>query len=919
MMLTEASYVGAVYDWDTDNVLVWERVDEKTRQLRKWAAEHYFYRYEEGGPYTSLEGYPLVREDFDSKDEFDEARRRAPTSLFESDIPAEFKILMNHYVDKPTPVVNFAFLDIEVDYRSKIGFAGPKNPYGIINAVTIYQSWTRTYKQYVVPPTVNGVRWSGTLEDIRAEFTRLMEEKNLEAGIYPETVICKTEAELLQRLVEDIQDADIISGWNSEYYDLPYIVKRLELVWPKLVAKMCFIGCRKPKWSERDHFGAPEPVVAIYGRSHLDYKDLFEKFTFEGRESFALGNILAEECDMGKLHYEGTLEELYHNDFPTFCAYNFRDVSGMVDLEAKFKFIQMVNQMAHENTCLFQNMLGTVRYVETGITNFCHTHFKVKVADKRIMNDGEKVEGAIVLTPNIGLHEFLGSVDLVSLYPTEIRALNISPEMFIGQFVEGEEAWRGIMFNETMEGIAIPDTATFILRDDGGDTVEYTAEEWRNTLIQQKWAITAYGTIFDQSKGEGLVPAVLTFWFGERKRLQGEKKKFAKLAREEQDPAKKVEYEKQEAHFDLLQLTKKIQLNSTYGALLNVSFRFGRKEMGASVTACGRATTTHMMQVIHKELEGTDVKLVKTTEVEKDGKVTNGYTVDSDVIIYGDTDSCYFRTKATNKEDAIKVADDVAAKVNEGWPEFMRKAFNCQPGHDNLMKAGREVVAERGLFQAKKKYVLKVVDMEGVTPSGGYKLKSQGSEIKKSDTPKIIQSFLKDLMSRILSGDGYPEVEAFVNAQRKALLGKNGDIFSMGVAKQANNLDAFHAAWIRAGRPAAGKVSVGDKGPQAVPGQIRAAIHYNELVKEHEEGAKLIRGGDKVRIFYLKGNHHGYKSIGFPAELERFPSWFTDEFQVDRKLTEEKMMDNKLKGIFSAIGWEVPTPQNTLINSILKF
>jgi hypothetical protein len=241
------------------------------------------------------------------------------------------------------------------------------------------------------------------------------------------------------------------------------------------------------------------------------------------------------------------------------------------------------------------------------------------------------------------------------------------------------------------------------------------------------------------------------------------------------------------------------------------------------------------------------------------------------------------------------------------------------------MKAGREVVAERGLFQAKKKYVLKVVDNEGVTPSGGYKLKSQGSEIKKSDTPKIIQAFLKDLMGRILSGDDYPSIEKFVNEQRKILAGKNGDIFAMGVAKQANNLDEYYASWVRKGRPAAGKVMLPSEMDRpgytgtSVPGQVRAAFHYNEIAPTYEEGAKLIRGGDKVRIFYLKGNSHGWKSIGLPAELERFPDWFSEEFEVDRKLTEEKMFDNKLKGIFGAIGWEVPTPQNTHVNRILRF
>ncbi len=298
--------------------------------------------------------------------------------------------------------------------------------------------------------------------------------------------------------------------------------------------------------------------------------------------------------------------------------------------------------------------------------------------------------------------------------------------------------------------------------------------------------------------------------------------------------------------------------------------------MGASTTACGRATTKHMMQRIHEYLEGNFKRLQKTTEVEKDGKISHVYTIDSDVIIYGDTDSCYFRTKADNKADAIKIADAVAAHVNAGWDEFMVKAFNVQPEFRGRMKAGREVVAERGLFQAKKKYVLKVVDMEGVTPSGGYKLKSQGSEIKKSDTPKIIQSFLKDLMSRILSGDDYSDVEAFVNAQRKALIGKLGDVFAMGVAKQANNLDAYYAAWVRAGRPVAGKVILpGETKSSSVPGQVRASFHYNEIEPKFD----IDKRNDKYSLRFNTGDSREFAAIVSPY---LFPSMKYKVAHVDK-------------------------------------
>lgn len=209
--------------------------------------------------------------------------------------------------------------------------------------------------------------------------------------------------------------------------------------------------------------------------------------------------------------------------FARFCCYNFRDVSGLVELDNKFKFIQLVNQMAHENTCLFENILGTVRYIETGIANRAIRIHGRRIPDKRISAESEKVEGAIVLSPKIGVHEWVGSVDINSLYPSVIRALNISPETFRGQFINGEDDWRGIMEGDDRE---------HVLRTDDGETFSTTGAEWQELLKEHKWAISAYGTVFDQSKGQGIVAETLTFWFAERKRLQAEKKKFSKLAKE---------------------------------------------------------------------------------------------------------------------------------------------------------------------------------------------------------------------------------------------------------------------------------------------------------------------------------------------------------------------------------------------------
>ena len=890
----DRNYVAAWVDYAADKIVVLERDSQGALFRKRYNPPYYFYVPDEEGTFTSIFGDKLVRAEFDSREQYDYALRHFPVK-FESDIPPLKRVLMDNYYGRPAPIVNFALLDIEVDYAQKIGFAGPTNPYAPINGVTVYQSWTKKYKTAVVPPK----GWTGIADDLVNKINELVKFK----GDTPEVHICRDELELLVLMLEWIQEADIISGWNSEFFDIPYICERLLLAGGEpMLRKMEHVGVKPPKKEMVNRFGSEEPIYKFTGRCHLDYMRLFQKFTFEGRVSYSLGNILQEEVGVGKLEYDGTLEQLYHNDFPTFVAYNFRDVEGLVQLDEKFRFIALANQMAHENTVGFEAVLGTVAYVETGITN--HAHYKLnKIVHDKVIGHNEKVEGAIVMTPKVGLHKWIGSVDLNSLYPNTIRSLNISPEMIVGQFTANEEAW-----SEIRKGSDV--RLTLIL--ESGEQHVADAKDWKKVLKEQKWAISAYGTVFDQGKGKGVIADILGFWYAERKRLQAEKKKYAKLAKDEKDPIKKAEYKKQEEHYDLLQLTKKISMNSLYGALLNVAFRFGDERMGASVTATGRAITTHMVETIDELLTGTRNPLIKTTTIDKDGKPEHGYYSNSEVIIYGDTDSCYYICNgATNKEEAIEIADLAAEGVNNSFPAFMREAFNCQPEFDKLIQAAREVVGIRGLFQAKKKYMIKVVDLEGFAVD---KMKTQGSEIKKADTPKIIQTFLKETVDMILDGVEYEQVAAYVNEQRKHILKKKENVFLLGVAKQVNNLDKYAAEYANPGT-----ILTESGSKLTIPGHARAACNYNRLLDIFDKGAKTIRSGDKVLVFYVKPNQFKFDAVAFPAEFTRFPKWFEENFSVDAKKTEAKMFDNKLKGIFSALGKDIPSPQSVLTNSILEF
>lgn len=968
------SYISSTHDWDTDKILVWERpVKGGNRTLKLYPAPRYFYVPDQNGEHTAIDGERVTKIECESRDEYNSMLKRY-RHRYESDFQPEARVLMDEYYGRPTPIVHYAFVDIEVDYNSKFGFSSPDNPYAPINAITIYQSWTREYLTYAVPPK----GWKGTEASLQAEINKLWEEHKL--AFKPNVTICKTERDLLLYMLGDIEDADIISGWNSEFFDNPYIIKRVERVLgKKALAAMCFPGAPAPKEKVVKRFGTDTITYTLYGRTHLDYLDLFKKFTFEGRVSYSLANIAAEELDVPKLNYDGTLEQLYNRDFAHFITYNARDVEVLVKLDVKFKLMQLVNQMAHENTVPFMAILGTVRYVETGITNRAHYEHKKIVLDKRIgTTKNKKVEGAVVMTPFAGLHRWLASVDITSLYPSVIRALNMSIETFVGQFIDEEAAWAGIRKKDQ-------NTWTLLLADDSA--LAMTGKEWHTWLRENNCAISAFGTVFDQNIA-GMVADTLSFWFTERKRLQAEKKKYSKLAKDEKDPEKKAEYERLAEHFDLLQLTKKIQLNSTYGALLNEAFRFGRREIGASVTGSGRQISTHMAQTIGTVISGRPCELRKrfapgTHDVNENPvkrppdtyvhfkkprgrtngrKNTEPYAVAllngeikdlSDLpaqleleldknpdtgelelcptgavyfpvytdkeehakdIIYGDTDSCYFSTRGENYEEAVESADYIAEQTNASFPDFMSEAFNCTEGREKLIVAAREVVAERGLFMfAKKKYTLRVVNLDGADLRDKPKLKSMGSEIKKADTPKIVQDFLKDLMDLVLTGKEYKELEQFVNTHRGKLLGSGVDILALAPAKQVNNLDTYYAEYKRTEKIKRGKM-------KTCPGHVRAAINYNEMIEHFDPGgAKPLRAGDKAAILYLRPNQFNLKSIGFPAELEHLPEWFKENFNVDMQLTEEKMIDAKIDGIFDALGYANPTLQRSFLNTMFVF
>lgn len=282
----------------------------------------------------------------------------------------------------------------------------------------------------------------------------------------------------------------------------------------------------------------------------------------------------------------------------------------------------------------------------------------------------------------------------------------------------------------------------------------------------------------------------------------------------------------------------------------------------------------------------------------------------NDILVHN---SCYFLTNTDNIEDAVEVADCVAEYVNMSFQQFAIDGFLCSPGFDNLIKCGREVVANRGVFIAKKKYILHVVDKEGtrIPYMSKKSIKAMGSEIKKSDTPKVIQKFLKHISMELLNGATYKDLENYINNFRGEF--KNEiDILDLGVSKSCNKLALYSAEYEQYEAPGIKKVRL--------PGHVRAAINYDTCKKIFgDDVSKPITSGNKIKYFYLKKNMYGFTSIAFPSDISHLPQWFLDNFTIDIDKIENKLIDLKVKNLFDALNWSTPTPQSTFNDSIFEY
>src|SRR6056300_967740 len=693
------SYVDAYFDRDSDIIRVVERRDGQ-RHYTEYPVKYTFYYEDPRGKYKSVYGDPLTRVVCKhTKDFRKELAINKNKKLFESDINPIFQCLSENYLNQDAPKLNVAFFDIETDFDPERGFADPSDPFMPITAITVHLQWIDALITLALPPK-----------------TLSMEQAKEEVKEWGQDVILfNNEGDMLQAFLDLIEDSDILTGWNSEGYDIPYTVNRVSRVLSKDDTRRFCLWKQLPKKREYEKYGKTAETFDLVGRVHLDSLELYRKYTYEERHTYRLDAIGEMEIGEKKTVYEGTLDQLYNNDFRTFIEYNRQDVALLDKLDKKLRFIDLANELAHANTVLLQTTMGAVAVTEQGIINEAHNRdLRVPNRPKRDDTESTQAAGAYVAFPKKGLHKWVASMDLNSLYPSVIRALNMAPETVIGQIrPEISDArvhedmtlkkksfagsWEG-RFNVEEYDIVMEkrkDVALTVDWEDGRSDVLSGAEIYQLIFdSQMPWMLSANGTIFT-TEFEGVIPGILKRWYAERKELQKKLKK-----------AKDAGLDAEIEYWDKRQLVKKINLNSLYGAILNPGCRFFDKRIGQSTTLTGRQIVKHMAGKINEVITG---------EYDHVGKA----------IIYGDTDSAYFSAYDVlkkeidegkipwTKESVIKLYDQVCDEVNGSFKKFMADAFHCAKSRSDVIQAGRETVSTSGLFITKKRYAVLIYDLEG--------------------------------------------------------------------------------------------------------------------------------------------------------------------------------------------------------------
>ena len=827
-------YQSIFYDNRKNKIHLWD----DHRGYVTFPYKKYAYIKSAGGTYVSLYGDRLQKVYKIEKD----------GAYFESDVMPEIRILVDNYTESEEVSEGHKVLILDIEVEVTDGFPDVRRAENIITSIAIYDDITEEYHCFILDK-------KGEVESTDT--------------IHPR----QTEYDLLKSFMTKYLEISptILTGWNVEFFDMPYLFNRMIQVIGYEMAS-CLSPIQIVKHIDRKDKEKEQLSIKIAGVNTLDYFQLYRKFTFSERPSYRLDAIGDYELGQKKVEYEGTLNDLYENDINKFIKYNIHDCRLVKLLNDKLNFIEIARGLAHVGHVPYEDIFMSSRYLEGAILTYLKNK-KIVAPNKpkrRIKKkDMKKFVGAYVQEPQKGKHSWVYDLDITSMYPSCIMSLNISPETKIGKI----KGWNPEEF------LKKDNRKTYTIIKNGKDIGKLTEKEVSEYLSESKVSIATNGVMYKTEK-KGLLAALLEKWFNERVEYRKLAKKF-----HEQGDTDKSEY------FDRRQYLQKILLNSLYGVLGLPVFRFYDLDNAEAVTYTGQSLIKFTKKIVNsyynKELDDT-----------------------KDHCIYIDTDSVFYSATPVVKkrfpnqklndvmmtQRILEIASEVQNYLNNSYDYFAKKFCNIDT---HRFEIKQEVIAKAGLFVTKKRYGMKIINDNGRVVD---KMLVKGLDTVRSSFPVAMKELLAKLLEDILMEVPKDKLDEYILNFKKSMKLMNFDKIAMpigvrGIRKYAQ-IDETGLIISKLGTPV----------------HVKASYAYNNfLTIQKLNRYEKIGESQKIKWVYLKNNPYGFKVIAYkgyedPKKLMDFIKTYIDTDKIYKQA-----LDKKIFMFYNALNWVMPVDKkNTL-------
>lgn len=848
-------YRNCTYNHKTKSIFLWTWDAFGNRVTQELPYKPYLFLESKTGTEKSIYGTTLKRREFDTGWDRNKFVQESGIKRIFENLPPYQQFLIDEYYrdcgndDFAKHPLKIMFLDLECPSPPSRGFPEPELAEEVINLITCYDSLSKKYTQF-------GLK-SHTSQ--RADV------------VYHH---CKSEEDLLKRFIGHFSSdyPDAIVGYNSNRFDIPYLVNRITFQLGKEWAdELSPIGRIYEKINREGKFGQPTKEYVIDGICCLDYYVMYKKFAMAPLESYKLDYVAEVELGENKISYDGSLWDLAKNNWDTFTAYNLIDVELMVKLDDKLRYVELLRFISYLGLCNMENAIKTLPVVNGAVA--VRARFrgeKIPTFVRPQIND--RIPGAYVADPKIGFSEKIVSFDANSLYPSVMISLNMSPETKIGKVEKIDDIYH--------------------IKHVSGRTFELTRDNYIKYIREEKLAKSEFDILFSQKK-KGIMPEFLDFLYSKRKEMKSkmfEAKQELLRIKNTLTTQEQLDREFAIQKYNTFQHAYKITLNSTYGYCVNEYAPLGDIDIGASVTLTGQSALKQSIIIYEDYLK---------TRLAHIPNINAG-----DYYLYSDTDSDFlsfkwvdlvgvpFMTNNKISDEFYAVCDEVENEINVKMGEWAkRKLWSIDPRF--VFK--RESICDHGIFIGKKYYVLHMLDDEGVKVD---KFKYKGVDVVKSTMPKAIKPHVKKIIETMLSTQSVKDTnQAFIEAYE---IFKDLGVESIYKNSGINNYEKY------------AKQCNGFTTVKGMPSHVKAAYYHDLLLDKLGVGGKYekFKSGDKVKSVYVNTpNRYGVDMIGFKGV---FPEEFNDIFEVDYDKMFTKILYAAIKRFYDAVDWKLRKPNENV-------